>query len=194
LNMFSSIFEFHFFIHSRLPASHPSWRITFSHSSWANVFSSIWNYFSHPSWISCSHPSSITLSHPFWITLFSCIQDCPVSSINPDHPFLMHPGLPCLIHPSWPPFSHASRIALSHPSILTTLFSCIQDCPVSSIDPDDLFKIHPWGGLVGQPLMTVYWKSSGHMLSQYESEYFAVQVVFVREWKSRYNLVVEIRL
>lgn len=72
--------------------------------------------------------------------------------------FLIHHEPRFLIHPG---------IALSHPFWIT-LVSCIQDCPVSSIHPDDLFKIHPWGWeLVGRPLMTVSWKLSGHMLSPY---------------------------
>ncbi len=132
--LFSSIFEFHFFIHSRWPASHPSWRITFS----------------HPSWATFPHPSGIIFSHPSW--------NCLVSSIL-DHPCLMHPGLPCLIHPSIHPFWRP-------------------------------FKIHPWGGgLVGRPLMTVSWKSSGHMVSPCGPWPRSMKVVFVRGWKSGYNLV-----
>jgi hypothetical protein len=114
------------------------------------------------------------------------------SSTLADYFFVSILELPCLIHsllpfslPSWNAFRIHPRITVSHPFWIT-LFSSIQDCPVSSIDP--------WGGgLVGLPLMTVSWKSSGHMVVTVWKWIFCREVVFVREWKSRYNLV-EIRL
>lgn len=148
-------------------------------------------------------PSSLNIfSSIFWNSIFSSIPDYLLLIHLGGLLFLIHHEPRFLIHLEFF-FSSILELPCLHPFWIT-LVSCIQDCPVSSIHPsihpDDLFKIHPWGGgtcrsavddcvLEIERTYVVTWWPMGHEVWKW---IFCSQVVFVRGWKSGYNLV-EIR-